>query len=267
VIIELPLVSIITVVYNGEAHLEQTILSVLNQTYPRIEYILIDGGSTDGTIEIIKRYDSKIDYWVSESDRGIYDAMNKGIAMARGEIIGLINSDDWYEYHAVNRMVEEYLSSSSDIIFGNKRLIDTDLFLDREVSIPVPVKLHDVRLHSVHPTVFVKKSYYQKRSMPFDISYKISADYDFFLKAFQEKATFSKVNIVLANMRVGGISSRFHLEAVKIKRKYFGMVGALMSMLYSMVSLLVKMIVSKNILRCVRLARGWKVTDTDPSTK
>ena len=91
----IPLITIITVSYNAVKTIEDTIVSVLGQTYNNIEYIIIDGGSTDGTLDIIKKYQDKITYWVSEPDKGIYDAMNKGIAKANGELIGIINSDDW----------------------------------------------------------------------------------------------------------------------------------------------------------------------------
>ena len=100
-----PLVTIITVVLNGEDYLEQTIKSVINQTYDNIEYIVIDGGSRDKTKDIIKLYDSVIDYWVSEEDKGISDAFNKGISLATGEIIGILNASDWYENDAVETIV------------------------------------------------------------------------------------------------------------------------------------------------------------------
>ena len=91
-----PLISIITVVYNGEKYLEETILSVINQTYDNVEYIIIDGGSTDGTIDIIKKYNDNIDYWVSEKDRNMYDGINKGLKIASGDIVASLNSDDFY---------------------------------------------------------------------------------------------------------------------------------------------------------------------------
>src|ERR1700742_4639960 len=94
--IDNPLVSVVTVVYNGAKHLEQTINSVLNQSHKNVEYIIIDGGSTDGTLDIIKRYEDKIDYWQSERDGGIYFAMNKGVSLAKGELIGILNADDFY---------------------------------------------------------------------------------------------------------------------------------------------------------------------------
>jgi glycosyltransferase involved in cell wall biosynthesis len=98
---EMPLVSIITVVLNGAKYIEQTIKSILDQNYANIEYIIVDGGSTDGTLEILKRYNDKIDYWVSERDKGIYFAMNKGISFAKGELIGILNADDFYLEGAV----------------------------------------------------------------------------------------------------------------------------------------------------------------------
>jgi len=110
IIIE-PLVSIITVVLNGRKTIEQTILSVRNQSYANIEYIIIDGGSTDGTINIIEKYSEGVDFWISESDNGLYDAMNKGIGYANGELIGLLNSDDYYESDAVSRVIEAYKSN------------------------------------------------------------------------------------------------------------------------------------------------------------
>src|SRR5690349_11081866 len=112
-----PLVSIITIVYNGEKHLEQTIQSVLSQTYSNIEYIIIDGGSVDNSISIIKKYNNRLAYWISEKDSGISDAFNKGIAKARGEIIGLINADDWYETDAVEKVVA--LIGNHDVAYGN----------------------------------------------------------------------------------------------------------------------------------------------------
>ena len=89
-------VSVITVVLNGANTIEQTIQSVIKQDYPQIEYIIIDGGSTDGTLDVIKKYRNKIDFFVSESDRGLYDAMNRGIGFSKGQIVGIVNSDDWY---------------------------------------------------------------------------------------------------------------------------------------------------------------------------
>ena len=122
------LISVITVSYNAVSTIEQTILSVINQTYSNIEYIIIDGGSTDGTIDIIRRYEDKIAYWVSEPDRGIYDAMNKGASKANGEYIAFLNSDDWYELDAVS-IIAQFADGKTDLISGIIKLYKNNIFL------------------------------------------------------------------------------------------------------------------------------------------
>ena len=104
-----PLFSIITVVYNNEKYLEETIKSVVNQKFQNFEYIIIDGGSSDKTLDIIKRYDSQIDYWISEKDKGIYDAFNKGMSLAKGDFIGIVNSDDTYFDNALE-IIAKYIN-------------------------------------------------------------------------------------------------------------------------------------------------------------
>ena len=110
------LVSIITVVRNARKTIEQTINSVLSQTYKNIEYIIIDGASTDGTQEVIKKYENQLTYSVSEVDQGLYDAMNKGIQHARGDIIGIINSDDWYECNAIQKVVDVFEKCDTKLV-------------------------------------------------------------------------------------------------------------------------------------------------------
>ncbi|TVR02186.1 MAG: glycosyltransferase, partial [Desulfovibrionales bacterium] len=126
-----PLITVITVVLNGAKHLEETILSVLNQTYDNVEYIIIDGGSTDETLDIIRKYEHAIDYWVSEKDEGIYDAMNKGIKCATGEVVGIINADDYYHANSLESISKAFESSEKIIYFGRLLYIDTDLCLQR----------------------------------------------------------------------------------------------------------------------------------------
>ena len=123
-----PLISVITVSYNAVTTIEQTILSVINQTYSNIEYIIIDGGSTDGTVDIIRKYADRIAYWVSEPDKGIYDAMNKGTKKANGEYIAFLNSDDWYELDAVS-IIAQFADGKNDLISGIIKLYKNDLFL------------------------------------------------------------------------------------------------------------------------------------------
>ena len=115
-----PLVSVVTVVFNGEKYLEETIQSVINQTYDNVEYIIIDGGSTDGTLDIIKKYEDRIDYWVSERDRGIYDAMNKGIDLASGEWINFMNAGDGLDsYSILNEIFSNKINLKIGLIYGN----------------------------------------------------------------------------------------------------------------------------------------------------
>ena len=116
-------VSIITVVFNGIRTIEQTIKSVLNQSYKNIEYIIIDGGSTDGTLDIIRKYENYLSYIISEPDHGIYDAMNKGIQKSTGDIVGIINSDDWYEVNTVSQVVERFESFAVDLVYGDINFI------------------------------------------------------------------------------------------------------------------------------------------------
>ena len=115
-----PKISVITVVYNGEKYLEHTIQSVINQTYKNLEYIIIDGGSTDGTIDIIKKYKTKIDYWISEKDKGIYDAMNKGINVANSNsyLLFLNAGDSFYNNQTLKKIFQKYIDNNTGIIYG-----------------------------------------------------------------------------------------------------------------------------------------------------
>jgi glycosyltransferase involved in cell wall biosynthesis len=159
---------------NGEKYLEQTFNSVFFQSYPNIEYIVIDGGSKDKTIDIIKQHESNIDYWQSEKDHGIYYAMNKGIELAKGDLIGILNADDYYSENTVKYVVEAYLKTNADIIHGDILFI-TD---DTSTRMKPDFNQMNVQPSIFHPTCFVKKTVYQKAGS-FDTTYKISADYDF----------------------------------------------------------------------------------------
>ena len=215
-------VSIVTVVYNGEDFLEETILSVINQTYKNIEYIIIDGGSTDSTLEIIKKYEEQLSYWVSEEDNGIYDAMNKGIEKANGDLIGIINADDWYNIDTVANIVNNYLRHNKpDILFGNMQLINENT--NQSITmIPSLEKLNkDMSIN--HPTCFVKKELYQEKM--YSTHYHICGDYDLILYFYNENKSFKYINKNIANMRIGGISDNFLLsssEVMKIQKYYYG---------------------------------------------
>lgn len=208
-----PLVSIITVVYNGEQYLEQTIKSVIEQTYTNIEYIIIDGGSCDGTVEIIKKYQSVITYWLSEEDKGVYDAMNKGISLAKGEIIGIINSDDFYNRKAVECAVEHlYCHDKYEIFYGNLNRIYSP-GKEKIIKISIPDSIFNNRLHIVHPTVFIKRKVYDKKK--FDDTLKIAADLDFLVSVCTSN-NIVKSEEVISNMRIGGLSSNFFESITEI---------------------------------------------------
>lgn len=214
----LPLVSVVTVVYNGEKYIENTIKSVLNQSYKNIEYIIIDGGSADDTVPIIKKYQNHLAYWISEKDNGISDAFNKGIAKARGDIIGIINADDWYEDNAIETVVDSM--RHADVVYSDLQLWKNDKkdfivkgdhnFLRREMTVN-------------HPSVFVKKDCYNRFGL-FDTKYELAMDYDIILRFMVNNCRFRYIPEVLANMRWEGLSDVKWLKGCKetllIKNKY-----------------------------------------------
>jgi glycosyltransferase involved in cell wall biosynthesis len=203
-----PLVSIITVTYNAEKYLEQTIRSVVNQTYKNIEYILIDGASTDETIAIIKRNARHISYWRSEPDKGIYDAMNKGIQKANGELIGIINASDFYQPDAVEKIVNAYLQHPQYGIFhGNANYYLANGLFFKEKKANPNLSLLYKGMQVIHTTFFVTKLTYQKNGL-FDVRYRISGDYEFAMRNYKKGTLFFHVNEVISNFRFGGTSSQ-----------------------------------------------------------
>ena len=200
------LVSIITVTYNAKRYLECTINSVLNQTYSNIEYIIIDGSSTDGTVDIIKKYSDKLAYWVSEPDNGLYCAMNKGIRQAHGTLIGIVNADDYYERDTVQNVVSAFHNQPDVGVFhGNIRIYANDGHMvlckgEKETS----------RLRTsfpmYHPTFFVNRTIYGTIGL-YEERYRISSDYDFALRCYLAGVKFGYIDKILSNMRSGGISS------------------------------------------------------------
>jgi glycosyltransferase involved in cell wall biosynthesis len=202
---KVPRVSIITVVYNGDAYLEQTIRSVAEQDYPNLEYIIIDGGSTDRTLDIIHRNKAHIDYWVSEADEGIYDAMNKGIAHATGDVIGLINADDWYEPGIVEWVVDVMEISGVDVVHGGMNILQEK----EEVLVkPAPQDLGGLSRGMLlnHPAVFAKASLYRKYGL-FDLDYPIAADWEMMVRWWLNSVEFYADEKVFVNFRMGGASS------------------------------------------------------------
>lgn len=200
-------VSIITVCYNSAPTLETTIQSVIYQNYPNIEYIVIDGGSNDGTVEILQKYQDHISYWLSEPDNGIYDAMNKGLSKATGDIIGILNSDDWYyDPTVIQRTAEQYVLHSG-ILYGDVIMADKQgtPYLHFRPS----MNERDIwrQMWLCHPAVFVPKQVY-KDFGGFDTRYRIAADYELMLRFYINKVSFHYLNAPVAYMRNGGISEQ-----------------------------------------------------------
>ena len=207
-----PLISIITVTYNGEKYIEETFQSVFKQTNKNYEYIVIDGGSSDNTINIIKKYDSKIDYWVSEKDLGIYDAFNKGMQLCKGEYIGFINSDDIYEKNTIE-ILTKYIKANSnlDFFFGSVRKHWGILHGYKPWKI-----FFSWGFYSSHSTGFFIKKVSAKKVGLYNLKYKYSSDYDYFFSMATKKKE------LFGTFRRGGYSSQINfydhfMEEIKIR--------------------------------------------------
>lgn len=221
-----PLISIITIVYNAANHLDQAIKSVISQSYENTEYLIIDGGSSDGSIDIIRAYDEYVDYWVSEPDHGIYDALNKGISLAKGNIIGMLSADDFYEPEALKHVVEFYrMTGSHGIIFGNSYIIQDDLNL-RYLSVGSLRLWRGMSFK--HQAMFVHRQVHEQLGF-YSTTYRIAGDYDFVLKAMTAKIPFIHLDKPLVNYRNTGLSGlnpcASLMEAMNINRHCFGLIS------------------------------------------
>lgn len=217
-------VSIITVCFNSEKTIERTIKSVFDQTYKNIEYIIIDGASTDKTLEIIDGYRDQFRERlkvVSEKDDGIYYAMNKGIALSTGTLIGIINSDDWYEVDAVQKMVNAYEEDHNNpltVYYGNTGMIRDNQLLS--VSKSEHNRLEDGMIS--HPSCFVTKEAYDKLGV-YNTDYPSVADYDLMLRYKRAgRVDFVNVNEHIANFTLGGMSStgKAYIDLLRLKMNY-----------------------------------------------
>ena len=241
-----PLLTIVTVVRNGEPFLEETISSAITQKTEDVEYIIIDGASSDGTLAIIRKYEEHIDYWISEPDRGIYEAMNKGIKAAKGAFIGLLNSGDRYAPGAVILILDEIrnMTNRNAVIAGGVAVLDKS---DKIVATDM------VGMHSLsnkfrfmplnHPALFVANSIYAETGL-YREDLKICSDYDFVLKLLDRKVEIHFIPEVLTEMRAGGISdspatlfTRLH-EGFRIRRQYKGLGYSLMIVARELMSFL-----------------------------
>lgn len=214
-------ISVITVCYNSEKTIRKTIESVLSQTYQDFEYILIDGASKDDTVSVIKEYEPKFTgrmKWVSEPDKGIYDAMNKGIRMATGELIGIINSDDYYEQDALLHMSRAMTDEKYQILYGFMRT------LKNGEEYTISLRSHKALREGMiaHPSCFVSKSVYDDFGS-YDTKYISAADYDFMLRMSENKKVhFYPVYHLIANFSAGGMCSTVaaYLDLLKMKRDH-----------------------------------------------
>lgn len=213
--------SIITPTFNSEKSVRRTIESVQNQKYTNYEHIIVDGLSNDSTVKIVKEYmkDDPHIRLISEKDHGIYDAMNKGIRLASGDLIGIINSDDYYEKDAFIKILKAYDERNKyQVIYGELRKI----LNDEEYMIYCYNYKFINRNMITHPTCFVTKETYNKFGM-FDESYRLAADYDFMIRlVLSGKVKFIQINDIIANYTMGGASGtqKSDLEALNIRKKY-----------------------------------------------
>lgn len=245
-------ISIITVVYNDVLHIKKTIKSVLNQTYSNIEYLIIDGGSTDGTLEIIKDYVSELSFFASEKDNGIYDAMNKGIKNATGEWLLFLNSGDViYDSNTITNLNKLFESCNADIVYGNISVISHEL----KVNFDIPARdisgLPDGMVMN-HQACFIKRMLHLENL--YDLRFRIAADYYFFLKLFLENRRFLRVPLTISTISTGGLSDSNRIKTFKeslrvkneLKPGFGNYIYFFKQVFYAALIKLIKLLVSKN---------------------
>jgi len=204
-------ISIITVSYNSAAHIEDAIMSISNQDYDKIEHIVIDGNSTDETQEILKKHNQKLKFWMSEDDDGIYDAMNKGISRATGEIVGILNSDDfYYNSQVISKVAGVFSDKNIDAVFGDLIFVDPNN-TEKTVRTYSSEKWQPDKFAKgympAHPTFFVRRENYVKYGL-FETDYKIAADYEMLIRLlYVHKLNYKYLPMKMVKMRKGGISS------------------------------------------------------------
>ena len=225
---EKPLVSVITVVYNDAAHIEEAIEAIAAQTYSKVDHIVIDGGSTDGTVDAIRKHEESLKRWVSEPDKGLYDAMNKGLGMVTDpeSYVLFANADDaLYSSDAIERAIAG--SDGEDLVYGRMVITDGDI----SGTLGRPVKFDDLAQETLcHPATFVRRRVFDSVGK-FDTSYRIAADYDHIVRCFAAGITTRFVDVIVSKMRMGGLSDdRFLLscrERKEVLRRHFPLIPRL----------------------------------------
>lgn len=225
-----PVLSVITVVYNNVRDIERTLLSVFNQTYTEIEYVVVDGASTDGTKELIEKYSGKISTFISEPDRGIYDAMNKGLRLATGDYVLFMNSgDEIYNAKTVERVFAS--APNADIYYGETEMMDEkgQRLGRRRHQAPARFTYKSFRygMSVSHQAIFIRRSLCSF----YDLKYQLSADIDWILSAVKKAQKIMRFDGYVAKYLVGGLSKKKHrqslLERFQIMRKHYGLLPTL----------------------------------------
>ena len=216
-------ISIITVSFNSVETIRDTIKSIISQDYENIEYILIDAGSTDGTLDIIKEYEGYINYFSSEEDDGIYDGMNKGISVASGEVVGILNSDDFYpNSYIVSNVARTFEKRNCDAVYGDLvyvKFYDTDKIVRYWQSGNYSVKKIKNGWMLPHPTFFVKREMYEKYGY-YNTELKSAADYEMILKLlYKQNINVFYIPMILVKMRMGGKSNASIMNRIRANKE------------------------------------------------
>lgn len=211
-----PLITIITAVFNGDMHLEETITSIINQSYPNIEFIIIDGGSSDNTLNIIKKYENKIDYWVSEKDQGISDAFNKGICLANGDYINFQGDGDGFFNNEIISTIFSKIVVSPVFISGKIQRIDqngNELFQSKYIQ---KFKKYSLlfKMALPHQGLFTHINYFKQYGL-FDVKNKYCMDYEHLLRSFKNFPEVTSLDLLVANWRADGLGNGKTLEIYK----------------------------------------------------
>ena len=212
-------VTIITIVYNNQECIADCIHSVLTQTYPNIEHIVIDGGSTDGTQEKIQPFQDRLAYYISEKDKGLYNALNKGIKQATGDIIGILHSDDlFYDSESIQKVVNTFKDTNTDFVYAKGQYVDkTNIEKVKRIYASKPYKKYYLPFGWIplHTTIYVRKEVFEKYGL-YEEHYRIASDYEISQRWFQNNE-IKKVylNEWVVKMRLGGKSTNAKLQKLK----------------------------------------------------
>lgn len=227
-----PKLSVITIVYNNVRDIERTMLSVLRQTYTNIEYIIVDGLSNDGTLQVIQKYSDRISRLISEKDKGIYDAMNKGLAMATGDYVIFMNSgDEFYDKDTVTNVFGT--SPDADIYYGETEMINDEgeSLGQRRHKAPASFSWRDFKygMSISHQAIYIRRSLTE----PYDSRYQLSADIDWIIRAAKKTQKIVNVNRYVARYLVGGMSKKRHrqslIERFNIMKRYYGLIPTVLN--------------------------------------